>query len=104
MKFINIPFNAWSKDKLNKVIKCATSRTKQYGEKGNYFMVDGRTYQIEFIVELPLWFVKHFLYETEGCETPDEFEVVWCKIHPVKGFDSSQIVYYHFFNDVTAFI
>ena len=99
---IKIPFNAWSIGKLNLAFKCATSRTKKYGSVGDIFMVDGNTYRLNMIVKLPLWFIRRYLYASEGCENPEVFEAVWNSIHPRKGFDPNQEVWYHHFDCIVA--
>ena len=72
---IKIPFNNWSKERLRTGLKCATSRTKQYGKIGDTFEFDGWIYKITGVGKFPLWFIRAYLYVTEGCETPDEFEL-----------------------------
>jgi hypothetical protein len=94
---IKMPFNKWSKDRLESGDKFATSRTKKYGKTGDYFLIGSHRYEIQFVVKLPLWFIRAWLYKTEGAETMDEFVEVWKKIHPVKGWDDNQIVWYHCF-------
>jgi len=95
---VKIPFNAWSIGKLNLALKCATSRTKKYGNVGDTFKVDGNTFKIDLVVKLPLWFIAKFLYESEGCVSEAEFINVWNSIHPRKGFDPNQVVWYHLFD------
>lgn len=97
MKEIKIPFNEWSKNRLDDLIKCATSRNKKYGEEGDYFIVDGTKYILTMIKKIPLWFIAHELYKTEGCKSPDEFKTVWKDIYPRKGWVDEQEVWYHYF-------
>lgn len=94
---IVIPFNKWSKSRLNDRIKCATSRNKAYGYPGDFFIVDEIKYRLTLVVKLPLWFIAHELFETEGCKKPDEFKEVWKEIHPKKGWIDEQDVWYHYF-------
>lgn len=54
-------------------------------------------YVLNLVVKLPLWFIRWHLYESEGCESGDEFEEVWTNIHPKKGFVDSDEVWYHHF-------
>ena len=58
MTEIKIPFNAWSKEKIRLEKKYATTRTKKYGDAGDYFKEQGKFCEIEFVVKLPLWFIK----------------------------------------------
>lgn len=94
---VNIPFNKWSKERLNTNGKCCTSRTRQYGIDGDVFVVEGVIYEMVTYQLFPLWFVKEFLWKLEGANSPEEFEQVWNEIHPIKKFDPNQIVGVHFF-------
>ena len=49
---------------------------------------------------MPLWFVADNLYETEGAMEPIEFINIWKEIHPGKGWQPEQEVYYHYFTEV----
>ena len=80
---IKIPFNEWSKNRLDDMVKCATSRNKKYGEQNDYFIFEGTKYIVTMVKKLPLWFVAQELFMTEGCRNPDEFKAVW-EIHPSK--------------------
>ena len=94
---IEIPFNDWSKDRIRSGDKFATSRNKKYGEKGDFVRFEDWKLKLMFVVKIPLWFIRAWLYESEGCENSDEFVTVWCKIHPRKGWVDNQEVWYHCF-------
>lgn len=97
---IEIPMNEWSRERIKREKKFATTRSKQYGKAGDYFVCEGKTCELEFIVKLPLWFISLYLYETEGAESGKEFSDVWCSIHPRKSWESmlSEWYYFHFFS------
>ena len=97
---IEIPFNEWSKDKLDKFIKNATSRNKQYGEKGDTFDYDGVRYEIVFVAKLPLWFIAKYLFKSEGAESDVEFIEVWIGIHPRARWTPNKEVFYHYFKPI----
>lgn len=97
MARINIPFNAWSEERLATGQKLATSRNKKYGEKGDYFIVKNKKYILKEVLKLPLWFVRDFLWYVEGAKSPMEFVEIWEQIHPKKGLVENDIVYTHFF-------
>lgn len=99
-KKIEIPFNKWSEERLNLFAKTATSRNKKYGEVGDTFEVNGTTYELDLVIKLPLWFVSEDLYDSEGALNFLEFEDIWKKIHPKKGFIPEQEVWYHHFRIV----
>lgn len=97
MTKIEIPFNKWSEERLETGMKFATSRNKPYGKPGDTFSHDGFEYTLELIVKLPLWFIRDYLYDTEGCSSPKDFEDIWKWIHPRKGWVEKQEVFYHYF-------
>jgi hypothetical protein len=97
---IEIPFNDWSKERLNLMVKRATSRNKKYGNVGDTFKVGDSKYQIELIVKLPLWFIQEELYESEGCFHNMEFEDIWVQIHPRAGWTPNKEVWYHKFKEI----
>lgn len=97
---IEIPFNQWSRDRINNQTKKATSRNKKYGKVGDNFIVDDWRYELEMIIKVPLWFVAENLYRTEGCESSAEFQNIWADIHPRKGFRPFDEVWYHHFKEV----
>jgi len=97
---IEIKFKDWSKERLKKGWKTATSRTKPHGKKGDTFTVNSKQYKIHFVHKMPLWFVADNLYETEGAMEPIEFINIWKEIHPGKGWQPEQEVYYHYFTEV----
>lgn len=97
---IKIPFNVWSIGKLNADFKNATSRYKKYGSKGDIFYVDGNKYIILLVVKLPLWMIANYLYNTEGCNSPNQFINIWETIHPQKGFKKDDEVWYHLFDKI----
>ena len=96
---IKIPFNLWSQDKLLHELKKATSRYKKYGSVDDTFIMQGKCYYVNLVVKLPLWFIRNYLYESEGCKTPEEFENIWIGIHPNRGFRLGDEVWYHHFTE-----
>ncbi len=98
-----VPFNSWSKERLDMGSKVATSRNKRYGDMGDYFEVDfgnrSRIYKITHVVEVPLSVVKQFFWREEGCNSSKEFVEVWEDIHPRKGFVPDQEVWLHLFEE-----
>lgn len=79
MTEIQIPFNAWSREKL-KTHKTCTSRTKKYGTTGDVFCVDGIKYQLLDIQYLDTEYIIRFLFYDEGASSPDELRTVLLKI------------------------
>jgi hypothetical protein len=97
---IVIPFNEWSKERIRLEKKFATTRSKQYGKAGDWFICEGKTCELELVVKLPLWFIYTHLYVSEGAESEKEFSDVWCSIHPKLSWESmlGKEYFYHFFS------
>ena len=98
---IDIPFNDWSRERLRDGRKSCTSRKKKYGVPGDLFEVGGTTYQITNIEKQSLAHVAVILHDQEGADNHDEFVQVWESIHPKRGYNPTDIVYVHFFEEVT---
>jgi len=99
---VNIPFNKWSRIRLKKGVKSATSRNKKYGDVGDRFIVDDVTYELTNIVKASLSSIRDVAYDVEGCKNPDEFVQIWCDIHPRKGWDDDQKVWFHRFKRIES--
>jgi len=100
MMSIEIPFNEWSRERLKKGLKRATSRSKQYGKVGQVFEVEGKQFKLDLVIRVPLFFVAEELYLSEGCECYDEFLSVWTDIHPRRGYQPLDLVWYHHFKEI----
>ncbi len=80
--------------------KHATSRTKKYGNVGDWFRVDDIDYALDLVTELPLWFITKELFLSEGADAPQEFVEAWKRIHYKKGYVPEQTVWYHHFKEL----
>jgi hypothetical protein len=103
-EWVMIPFNDWSKDRLERGMKSATSRNKKYGLPGHRFRVRLKgtlhTYELIDVVFMSLKDVAQKHWREEGAESPGEFIKVWNEIHPRKRFDPDHYVYFHKFKEV----
>ena len=97
MDLVKIPFKPDFKDLMLRGQKTATSRTKKYGEVGDKFVAFGQIFVITDIQKFVLGIIATYHYEAEGFDNPKEFEKCWAKLHPRKGFDPYQYVFYHSF-------
>ena len=79
-----ILFNRWSRERINQGRKFATSRTRKWADS-----------RVVMVLRLPLWFVRDFLWQVEGADSPEEFEKVWRSIFRGR-FDKDKIVFTHF--------
>lgn len=96
-KQIEIPFNNWSIKALRHKGKCQTSRTKKYGEKGDWFKVDSIIYEItKPPIREPLWLIIQNEYKEEGADSPEELERIFRQILR-KGFDKRRWLWVHNF-------
>jgi hypothetical protein len=99
---ITIPFNEWSLERIRNQTKKATSRYKKYGNVGDTFHTGGYSedFELELVIKVPLWFVAEDLYRSEGADSSIEFQNIWKKIHPKKGFRPFDEVWYHHFKQI----
>jgi len=100
MTEIEIPFRADMAKAILEGRKSCTSRTKQYGEPGDTFQVQGMRLQLLRIEQHVLAYVSSYLYGAEGTNSPQEFEELWAEIHPRRGFIEDEAVFTHFFEPV----
>lgn len=97
MTELEIPFMERFREAMLDSRKTVTSRTKQYGKRGDQFEAFGAPFVILDVMRMPLWEVRDKWFKWEGVDSPEEFERVWAEIHPKKGFDPKQVVYLHRF-------
>ena len=79
-----LSFNKWSKERIKAGKKWCTSRTKIYNDP-----------RVKCTLSIPLGYVKKYLWELEGADSPEEFEKVWRSIFRGK-FVAGKIVIVHF--------
>jgi len=79
--------------------KTWTSRNKWYGEVGDTFDIFEHTFQIIARYKISLNHVAEHWYD-EGCDSSEDFIVLWGTIHPRKGFDPMQVVKVHVFRRI----
>jgi len=99
MSEIEIPFNKWSRDRLEQGQKTATTRTSRYGDPGDTFVVDGRKYELTHVIKVELEVVARHFWGVEGCNYPNQFCEVWKEIHPHKGYEPDWEVWLHLFTE-----
>jgi len=92
-----IGFNEWNTNRLKEGKKTSTIRHTKKGKEGDTFKVDNKTYVLDFIVELPMWFICRWLFRTEGCYSSTGFMLMWKKIEKYKPDD---MMWYHHFSEV----
>lgn len=97
---VQIPFKAIFQYRMAEGLKFCTSRTKKYGICGDYFRAFSCNFKIVEVEYLKLKIVSAYLYHAEGFDSPEQFEMEWCRIHPRAGWVSEQRVWVHFFHRI----
>jgi len=97
---IEIPFQGYWQEAMLEGRKTATTRTKPYGKTGDTFAAFGVIFRIKTVALIRLGTVAKYHYKEEGCTSPEEFEAIWRRLHPIKGFIGSQEVWIHTFEMV----
>lgn len=96
----DIPFKEEFNDHLAFGRKTVTSRTKKYGEPGDWFERNGMAFVLTDVKRILLGDVAEELYYEEGFEHEDEFKQVWNDIHPRRHFREDDMVWVHTFKRV----
>ena len=81
-----IPFNGWSRERIELGRKLCTSRHKRYSK-------DKRVWYIT--PKLPWWLIRDYFYISEGANTPEELQEVIEDIYKRKVPDD-EYFYVHF--------
>ena len=63
-------------------------------------MIRVRTFKITSLTRQVLGDIAKYHYKEEGFNTTEEFIELWKRLHPRKGYDPKQIVWYHEFVEV----
>jgi len=97
MEKVKIPFLPEWETLILTGKKTATSRTKRYGYPGDYFESFGLIFILRDVYRIRLNVVAWYHYLEEGCNSETEFKKIWKRLHPRKGFQPDQKVYFHEF-------
>jgi hypothetical protein len=98
---IEVPFNAWSKERILDGRKTATSRTKALGECGDWFPVGDKKFVMLRIFPTTLNEVANFKFKKEGARSIAEFIKVWKSIYRGQ-YDGDRTVYFHEFKELSG--
>ena len=85
---MKIPFNDWSKEKIEQGIKKCTSRHKKYTQDSRVTWISPK---------LPWWFIKKYLWADEGAKSPEELQRVINNIYKREVLED-ELFYVHFGN------
>jgi len=81
-KKINMPFQPEAKEPMLSGRKKATTRTRRYGEPGDWFEAFGKTFVLTWVYETMLDSVAYHFYWEEGFDDMYEFIDYWDRLHP----------------------
>ena len=99
MARITIPFNAWSKKRLREGKKTCTSRTREYGDIGDTFIVEGKEYKIIMCVDFPTSLIIKAFWKAEGADSQAELRRVLKSIF--RGKKLPDVLWLHEFKEVS---
>lgn len=95
---VSIPFKERFKEPLLTGTKTWTTRTRQYGKKGDTFEAFGATFILDEVGWKRLREVgKH--WKEEGCNSLENLIEVWCEIHPKIGYNPNALFCVHIFHE-----
>jgi len=94
---VNIPFCEDFRLAMLTGRKTATSRTKRYGAGGDRFRAFGAWFTILDVQTLRLETIACEHYAAEGFDSPEAFRSVWIALHPRRGWQAEQAVWFHEF-------
>jgi hypothetical protein len=100
MNLIEIPFRADMESLILQGKKTATSRNKLYGVNGDFFVIRGRKFTLTVVSNIPLSCVVEHYFKEEGFNSPAAFIKTWEQIHPRKGYDPKQQIWFHEFKEI----
>lgn len=100
MSKITIPFLSRFKKPILSGQKTTTARVKKHGNIGDIFSAFGCDFELVKIGKVLLSNVATSYYSQEGFTSKQEFINIWKLIHPIRGYDSKQIVWLHQFKRV----
>lgn len=102
MTEIEIPFHEQFRGPLLEGVKTATSRTSRYGAPGDEFDAFSARFRLVEVFRATLAEVSSHLWREEGVASSDEFRRIWARLHPRRGYVSTDLVYVHRFERVAA--
>ena len=97
MSEISIPFTPQMKEAVLSGSKTATTRTKQYGKRGDTFRLSNESFILTAVRRVLLGYVIYRFYGREGFNSPESFIEYWKKLHPGPAYIYHQKVFLHLF-------
>lgn len=97
---VKIPFLERFREPMLNGIKTMTSRTKKYGEKGDWFDAFGATFRIDLVEKSLFQTIANIHWKDEGCSSYEDFLAVWKQIHPRREIKDCDEFWVHSFHKV----
>lgn len=85
-----VPFKEQFKKQLTNGEKTRTTRTEKIGDVGDEFQAFGMVFELTEVAKHPFKFIVASYYREEGFKTPEDFIMLWKKIHPKKYKDTDE--------------
>lgn len=99
---IKIPFKDRFGEPMRSGVKTLTSRTKCYGQPGDYFFAFGTCFVLTSVIERHLDFIVDH-WKEEGCNSKEDFLTVWAEIHPRKKLNLQDKFWTHSFLEISLY-
>ncbi len=100
MKYI--PFLEAFVPRIKLGLKTMTTRNEKYGEPGDLLASPAGTLRLLEVLRVKLGEVAENSYREEGCASPEEFEEIWNRIHPKRGYHPDDWVWLHEFEAISG--
>lgn len=94
---VALPFQAEWRASVLDGRKTTTVRTRRFGAPGEAFEVDGARFVLTAVEAMPLARARDEVWREEGMASLEEFERVWARNHPARGFRGADSVWVHRF-------
>ena len=99
---VRLPFQPRWRPLVLSGAKTTTVRTRRHGVAGDAFEVEGATFRLVEVAQMPLGRARDRWWREEGMSDPAEFEAVWRENHPTRGFREDDQVWLHRFERWTG--
>jgi hypothetical protein len=97
---ISIPFKERFREPMLSGVKTMTSRTKSYGQVGDWFNVFEQTFVLTSVVARPFSFIVDH-WKEEGCFSREDFLTLFRQIHPRREIAMDTMFWTHTFQNVS---
>jgi hypothetical protein len=94
MKQIEIPFLEQFHEDIKNGQKIMTTRSKRYGEAGDFFVLNKEKLTILAVFKMRLWHIAYHFHDAEGFGNPQGFIDCWNKLHPKRRYAENKQVHY----------